>query len=46
MPLVRQWRKLAVNGGANVIVSGDKNLLVLNPFRKIPIITPAQYLPR
>jgi predicted nucleic acid-binding protein len=25
-------------------VTRDKDLLVLNPFRNIPIITPAQYL--
>lgn len=39
-----QFLELAVNGGADVIVTGDKDLLALNPFRKIAIITPAQYL--
>jgi predicted nucleic acid-binding protein len=32
---------LAVNGRADVIVSGDADLLVLDPFRDIPILTPA-----
>ncbi len=36
--------ELAVNGEAQFIVTADKDLLVLNPFREIPIITPAQLL--
>lgn len=36
--------ELAVNGGASCLVSGDQDLLVLNPFRNIPILTPAQFL--
>jgi len=36
--------ELAVNGRADLIVTRDKDLLVLNPFRTIPIITPAHYL--
>lgn len=35
---------LAVNGSADLVVTGDRDLLVLNPFRGIPIITPARYL--
>jgi len=31
---------------ADLIVTGDKDLLALNPFRGIPIITPARYLTR
>jgi putative PIN family toxin of toxin-antitoxin system len=38
--------ELAVNGGATVVVTGDKDLLPLNPFRDIPIVTPAEYLAR
>jgi uncharacterized protein len=34
----------AVAGGAKFILSGDKALLALNPFRGIDIITPAAYL--
>jgi predicted nucleic acid-binding protein len=36
----------AVNGRANVIVTGDKDLLDLNPFRGTAIVTPADYLAR
>ncbi len=39
-----KFLELAVNGGASVIVTGDKDLLALNPFRKIAILTPRQYL--
>jgi hypothetical protein len=31
-------------GLADVIVSGDEDLLVLHPFPDIPIVTPAQFL--
>jgi len=33
-----KFLELAVNGHADLIVSGDKDLLVLNPFQGIPII--------
>jgi uncharacterized protein len=36
--------ELAVNGDAALIVSGDADLLVLNPFRTIPIIAPATFV--
>ena len=36
----------AVNGRADVIVTGDRDLLDLNPFRAITIVTPADYLAR
>jgi putative PIN family toxin of toxin-antitoxin system len=36
----------ALNGRADVIVTGDKDLLALNPFRGIAIMTPVQYLQR
>ncbi len=36
----------AVNGRADVIVTGDKDRLALNPFRGIAIVTPAAYLAR
>jgi uncharacterized protein len=41
-----KFLELAVNGAAQCIITGDKGLLVLNPFREIEIITPAQYLLR
>jgi uncharacterized protein len=36
--------ELAVSGEATCLVSGDLDLLVLDPFRGIPIRTPAQFL--
>lgn len=34
----------AINGHATCIISGDEDLLVLSPFRDIPILRPAEYL--
>lgn len=39
-----EFLELAVNGRAAVIVTGDDDLLVLNPFRDIPILASASYL--
>ena len=39
-----QVLELAVNGNATYIVTGDADLLVLNPFRGVEIITPAEFL--
>jgi putative PIN family toxin of toxin-antitoxin system len=36
--------ELAVDGHADLILSGDRDLLVLSPFPGIPIVTPTQYL--
>lgn len=36
--------EVAVNGEADVIVSGDRDLLRMHPFRGIPIVTPADYV--
>jgi uncharacterized protein len=41
-----KFLELAVSGNAASIVSGDEDLLVLNPFRGIPILTPRQFLER
>jgi putative PIN family toxin of toxin-antitoxin system len=41
-----KFLEAAVNGRANVLVSGDHDLLDLNPFRGIAIVTPADYLAR
>jgi uncharacterized protein len=38
------YLELALSGKADLIISGDKDLLVLNPFQGIPIITPSQFL--
>ena len=36
--------ELAVGGNADFLVTGDKDLLVLNPFRSVEIITPREFL--
>ena len=38
-----KFLELALNGHANVIVSGDADLLVLDGFQGIPIINPAAF---
>jgi putative PIN family toxin of toxin-antitoxin system len=39
-----KFLELAVSGQASCLVSGDPDLLVMNPFRGIPILTPAEFL--
>ena len=39
-----QILELAVNGNASWVVTGDNDLLVLNPFRGIQIVSPARLL--
>jgi len=39
-----KFLELAVNGHADLIVTGDADLLALNPFRGIPIVTPAVFV--
>ncbi len=43
-PTDDKFLELAVNGGATLIVSGDADLLVLNPFRAIPIVSPVNFV--
>jgi putative PIN family toxin of toxin-antitoxin system len=38
--------EVAVNGSANLIVTGDRDLLSLHPFRGIDILSPSAYLDR
>jgi putative PIN family toxin of toxin-antitoxin system len=38
------YLELALSANANIIISGDKDLLVLHPFQRIPIISPTQFL--
>lgn len=35
---------LAINGNASHIVTGDSDLLTMNPFRGVPIVTPSNLL--
>ena len=39
-----QFLELAISGQAEVIITGDKDLLILHPYQSIQILTPAQYL--
>jgi putative PIN family toxin of toxin-antitoxin system len=43
-PTDDKFLELAVNGRADMIVTGDHDLLVLHPFRGIPIIDPAAFV--
>ena len=43
-PTDDKFLELGVNGRANLIVSGDADLLALNPFRDIAIVTPADFV--
>ncbi len=39
-----KFLEVAVNGRADVLVTGDGDLLELNPFRGIAILTPADFI--
>lgn len=39
-----KFLELAVEAKARCVITGDKDLLVLNPFRGIPILTPSDFL--
>ena len=43
-PTDDKFLDLAINGHADLIVSGDADLLALNPFRGIPILSPANFV--
>ena len=43
-PKDNKFLELAVSGNAVCIVSGDKDLLDLQPFRGIPIVPPREFL--
>jgi len=43
-PTDDKFLELAVSGRADFIVSGDADLLALNPFRDIPIVPPAVFV--
>jgi putative PIN family toxin of toxin-antitoxin system len=45
-PKDNKFLEVAVNGDADCIVSGDGDLLVLNPFRGIPVVMPQEFLSR
>jgi putative PIN family toxin of toxin-antitoxin system len=39
-----KYLELAVDSNATCIITGDKDLLILHPFRNIPILTAAEFL--
>jgi len=39
-----KFLSLAWNSRSDCLISGDKDLLVMHPFRNVPIINPAQFL--
>lgn len=41
-----KFLEVAVAGQAEVLVTGDRDLLVLSPFQGIPFLTPAEFLNR
>ena len=41
-----KFLEVAVNGEADLIMTGDKDLLALHPFRGMEIITPREYAKR
>ena len=41
-----KFLEVAINGEADLIVTGDKDLLALHPFRGVQIITPREYIDR
>ena len=43
-PNDNKFLELAVGGNADVLVTGDDDLLVLNPFRGIAVLTPRDFL--
>ena len=43
-PKDNKFLELAINGQADAIISGDQDLLVLNPFREVSIVDPHQFL--
>ena len=43
-PTDDKFLELAVSGKADLFVSGDADLLVLNPFRDIPVVAPGTFM--
>ncbi|MEW6349126.1 MAG: putative toxin-antitoxin system toxin component, PIN family [Thermodesulfobacteriota bacterium] len=43
-PKDNKFLELALSGEATFIVSGDRDLLILHPFRGIPVLTPKEFV--
>jgi len=39
-----KFLEVAVSGDADIIISGDQDLLTLHPYRKIQILTPSDFI--
>jgi len=39
-----QFLEVAINGKADLLITGDQDLLVLCPFRGVEIVSPAKFL--
>lgn len=39
-----KFLEVAVNGQATSLMTGDQDLLILHPFRSIPIVTPRTFV--
>jgi len=39
-----KFLETAVNGNADCLITGDKDLLIMHPFQGIPVLLPAQGL--
>jgi len=45
-PSDNKFLEVALNGRADLIITGDADLLALNPWREITIVTPGEFLKR
>jgi putative PIN family toxin of toxin-antitoxin system len=45
-PRDNKFLELAVDGKAQIIITGDQDLLILNPFENIDVLTPRDFLLR
>lgn len=43
-PKDNKYLELAISGSADAIISGDPDLMILNPFRDIHIISPQEFI--
>ncbi len=43
-PKDNKFLELAVSGSARYLITGDQDILMLNPFRDVAIVTPHQFL--
>ena len=43
-PKDNKFLELAVNGKADYLISGDQDLLILNPFQEISILSPQVFI--